>query len=259
MSTNVYINRREDSIDKYLEEVRKVPVINANDQRKLLIKAKNGCEKSRELLVKCNLRFVISTAKKYYSYNVAFSDLISEGNMGLLKAIEEYDLDKEVNFISYAVYWVRYHIIEYIKNKSRTIRLPNSVIALIEKNKKGDNLTKKEKRTLKMVTDCTSYDEYLNDETDTTFINTIEDDNVIESDSNYDTTFIKNKITDLMSDLTEQERFVINHSYGLNNFKEETIGYMSHKLSVSNEKVRIIRNNAIKKMRENGYDLFEFF
>jgi len=112
------------SLSYYLNEISKIPLLTREEEEELAIKAKNGDKEAKEKLVKANLRFVVAVAKKYKNQGIPLGDLINEGNIGLLTAIDKFDPGLGYHFISYAVWWIRQAILKYICEKSRMIRLP---------------------------------------------------------------------------------------------------------------------------------------
>ncbi|MBQ7508255.1 MAG: sigma-70 family RNA polymerase sigma factor, partial [Spirochaetales bacterium] len=119
------INRTEhDSLSMYLREIEKIPLLGRDEEFDLAMKAKNGDSLARERLVNANLRFVVSIAKQYQNRGLPLSDLISEGNIGLLTAIDKFEPEKGYHFISYAVWWIRQAVLKAIGEKARMIRLP---------------------------------------------------------------------------------------------------------------------------------------
>jgi RNA polymerase primary sigma factor len=133
--TSHWIDQSE--INLYLYDVRKYPALTREEEFKLIDKIKTGCQKSKDLLIYSNLRFVISMAKQYQNQGLSLSDLISEGNYGLIKAAERYNYDQtNVRFLSYAVWWVKQSMLQSLHENSRAIRLPVNIINEMNKLRK---------------------------------------------------------------------------------------------------------------------------
>ena len=129
----------DENLGIYLKEINKIPLLNHEEETELAIKAKNGDKAAKDKIVNANLRFVINVAKKYQNRGLELGDLISEGNIGLLTAIEKFDVTKGYHFISYAVWWIRQTILKAICEKGRAIRIPMNrmnELVQIEKAKK---------------------------------------------------------------------------------------------------------------------------
>src|SRR5690242_18031376 len=122
--TNSITVRESESIKRYLYEVSKTELVSPEEEAQLFITAKNGCRKAFEKIVKANLRFVVSVAKQYQGHGMALPDLINEGNLGLIKAIDKFDPSRGFKFISFAVWWIRQNIIQAIANNSKMVRVP---------------------------------------------------------------------------------------------------------------------------------------
>jgi RNA polymerase primary sigma factor len=135
-NTKRFIDTSEDSISKYLKDVRKINMISADEEAELAKLVAEGNQRAIEKLVNSNLRFVISVAKEYQNQGIPLSDLISEGNLGLIKAAAKFDPTRGFRFISYAVWWVKQSIIQSLNDNSRTVRLPVNVTNNVSKLKK---------------------------------------------------------------------------------------------------------------------------
>src|SRR5580658_1137172 len=134
--TKSITNRESQSLEKYLQEIGKVDLITPEDEVKLAIRIKQGDQCALEKLTKANLRFVVSVAKQYQNQGLSLSDLINEGNVGLIKAAKKFDETRGFKFISYAVWWIRQSIIQAVAVNSRVIRLPLNKIGTLNKIKK---------------------------------------------------------------------------------------------------------------------------
>src|SRR5574344_2844484 len=155
-------NRETASLDKYLHDIGKVELITAEEEVELARKIKNGDEAALEKLTKANLRFVVSVAKQYQNQGITLSDLINEGNVGLIKAARRFDETRGFKFISFAVWWIRQAILQAIAEKSRIVRLPLNQVGAINKLKKVSS-------RLEQQLERTPSDEELAEEMDLSF------------------------------------------------------------------------------------------
>jgi RNA polymerase primary sigma factor len=258
------------AIKNYYKDVKKTDVLSGDEQIELAIRAKAGDKQAFDELIKCNLRFVISVAKEYTASGLPLEDLISEGNIGLMEAVNRFDETKGFKFISYAVWWVRQSIIKSINDNKSNIRLPINKINSINKiTKAKEKLTQKLERApseseiidIADVTanDVKSYliegnfesrlDEPLPNSEGLRFEDMLEggDYEEIENGMNYES--LRNELKKAMSSLSERERNIITMYYGLNDAVPMTLKEMGQTLGLTNERVRQIMIEAIKKLR----------
>lgn len=234
MKNNAFEN--ENSIlDSYFREVEKVPLLSREEEYELAVKAKNGDSAARDRLVCANLRFVISNAKKYQGMGLPLEDLISEGNIGLLSAIDKFEPEKGYHFISYAVWWIRQSIQKAIMDKSRMVRLPVNRIA--EADKYG--------------IDVTSLDVPVGDDQDMTVGDFIEsqdagpDQQVLESE-------LKNSIERILDGLSEKERQIIIYRYGLRNNKPMSLKEVGDLYGLTKERIRQIEKKVLSNLNQDS-------
>lgn len=254
-------------ISQYLKEIRKIPTLSEGEEKILLKRTKNGDKKAiHELIVK-NLRFVIKIAKEYQHMGILnLNDLISEGNLGLIKAAHKFDNEREVRFISYAVFWIRQTIIESLNNNSRLIRLPVNLLSELKKDR--DSLTHEEYMNISYKKGCViieNIEDEINDHGDTYLDIIVNEDAInplkeLEREVN-----LKTKMLDTMEFLNKRERIIIKLYYGLDG-EELNLEQISNVLpkmiggkEMSKERVRQIKDKAIQKMRYNSENLFYFF
>jgi RNA polymerase primary sigma factor len=272
--SKTYVNfDGDDSISKYFKDVRKSEVLTSEEEVNLAIKIKEGDETAIDKLVEANLKFVISIAKDYQGQGLSLSDLISEGNFGLIKAANRYDHTRGFRFISYAVHWIRQSIIQSLNDNSRIIRLPTNVIAKISQMKKQiegfkfDNEREPTNEELKenenfvdifALPKCSSYNEIINDEGNELY-EILEDKSLDKKDSFYDVDDrVKEELNSVLSLLNERERDIIESYYGINkNYESMTLEAIGEKFGITKERVRQIKEKAIRKVRHNAHGLFD--
>ena len=262
MAKNIFINQNE--IIHYLRDVRKIKVLTPVREKELakLMLDKNTPTETRDKvhleLLEGNLRFVISVAKDYQGQGVELSDLIAEGNYGLLKAIKNFDWGKGFRFISYAVWWVKQSILQCLNENARTIRLPVNIIQELHKEKKkvGVEITKLSTKLSTLPT-VINYDRPINDEGDT-LIDILINNNADNPEEIFDDEVnLKDELIKLMSILDDREKNVVIDYYGLSG-TPMTLQEIGDELSLTKERIRQIKEKALRKLRNESYQLLEY-
>ena len=270
------------SIKIYLKEIGKYPLLTREEENKIATAALNGDLEAKEKLINHNLRLVVSIAKKYMGRGLNLLDLIQEGNVGLIKAVEKFDVSKGFKFSTYATYWIKQSISYAIADQTRNIRIPPHTIKLInsiqkveqsflqEKKRKpkqeevADILNidiKKIKNAYFWIKDTTSLDIVIGDDEDVT-IGTLIEDKSIESDFlSIEKKETSEVIENVLNTLSEREKTVIIKRFGLEGHKAETLDEIGKSLGLSKERIRQIENSALRKLRNprRARILKEFF
>lgn len=259
-------------LNMYLKEINRIPLLNPQDEIDLAKKAHSGDLKAREKLIKSNLRFVITIAKKYQKKGLDLEDLISEGNIGLMTAVEKFDETKGYKFISYAVWWIRQSILRAISDKSRAIRIPgnrSAEVSLIQKaystvlrNHEGRNEYEAVakmlnmdsvhvKEMLEISNEMLSLDQKIEgDENGVSTLGDFVEDSVHESpESQAMEQSLKDEIHATMSTLKPAERKVLAMRFGLEGNRQHSLQEVGEKFSLTRERIRQIEKNAISRMR----------
>ena len=261
------------SLKNYFKDLRKIEPISGNEQTELAIKAKAGDKAAMDKLINCNLRFVLTVAKEYKYLDVSVEDLINEGNIGLIKAVNKFDPGRGYKFISYAVWWVRQSITQYIYENGNTIRLPINKINVLGKfNKASDKLhqildrepTSDEIQEITNFSDedikfsysdslkCFSIDQKVTEGSDFELIDIIPGETMEDIDVKLNGDCLKSEINSVLTTLTDRENQIMNMYFGLNGFAEYSLKEIGDKLDITNERVRQIKELALKKMRMYG-------
>jgi RNA polymerase primary sigma factor len=260
----------EDNIGKYFKDVRKSIILTPNEEIKLAERIKEGDEKAVELLVNANLKFVISVAKEYQNQGLPLSDLISEGNYGLIKAAKRFDHEKGFRFISYAVWWIRQSILQSLNDNARMVRLPANIINKItylnkeiskfefinEREPVYGEIFDKEKEVMDLLyfPKCLSLNETINEDGDELIelIPNLDDEDELEIDNR-----IKNELQKTLSVLDDREKEIIENYFGINtDFEPMTLEAIGEKYNLTKERIRQIKEKAIRKLRHNANGLY---
>ena len=266
MQNKKFINPQEDSISNYLKDVRKSEIINAEKEVELAKRIQEGDSNALNELVSANLRFVISIAKEYQNQGLPLADLISEGNYGLITAAKRFDHTKGFRFISYAVWWVKQSIIQSLNENARIVRLPANVINKLSKLKKEiDEFEKKFERKpiegheVEVVfhPSVASLNTMINEDGDE-LIDIIADPNASRPDDDGDgQEEMKDSISKILSVLSERERAIIEMYFGLNG-SPLTLEEIGEEFNLTKERIRQIKEKAIRKIRNNADKLKEY-
>ena len=256
----------------YLKDINKIPMLSHEEQSDLADKAQKGDKKAQDKLVNANLRFVVNVAKKYQNHGLDLTDLISEGNLGLLTAVEKFDSSKGYHFISYAVWWIRQSILKAICEKSRPIRLPlnrANELVQIEHAKKvlghkkteqqeyeeiGKMLNMEPSHVREMVNisrDMISLDAEINDgENNHAKIGDFfEDDTYDRPEEKAIDNAMKNDINNIVDSLKPNEAKIIRMRFGLNGYKPMSLKEVGEICDLTKERIRQIEKNAIIRLQ----------
>jgi RNA polymerase primary sigma factor len=254
----------QDEIYHYLKDIRKIKVMTPEREKELAKKMKSDDiseqerKKIEEELLKGNLRFVITVAKQYQNQGLDLSDLIAEGNYGLMKAIKNFDWNKDLRFISYAVWWVKQSIIQSLNDNGRTIRLPVNVVNDLHKAKKEVELTGKNLEDkyagLPSIIDL---DMNINEEGDT-LVDIIQNENADQPDECFNTKdILKDKMMSLLNNLDERERTIVGDYFGITG-TPRTLEDIGEDFNLTKERVRQIKEKSLRKLRNEANELFDY-
>ena len=271
INTNTTNNAENGALSMYLRDIEKIPLIGRDEEYDLAMKARQGDSAARERLVNGNLRFVVSIAKQFQGRGLPLIDLISEGNIGLLTAIDKFEPEKGYHFISYAVWWIRQAILKAIGEKSRMIRLPmNKSADLIqilqaksnlEKNGYDDasveaiaaecGMTESEViEIMQIARDVSSLDAPVGSEEDSSFGDFIESDDPRPDDIVMDEA-LKNSVRKILGTLSEKERGIITLRYGLDNNEAMSLKEVGEVYNLTKERIRQIEKKVLGNLLQN--------
>lgn len=278
ISTSI-TNRDSASMERYLAEIARQPLLTPDEEVDLARKIREGDMQALDRLTICNLRFVVSIAKKYQNQGISLPDLVNEGNMGLIKAAQRFDETRGFKFISYAVWWIRQSILTAIADQARVVRLPLNQVGTISKIKKElarleqlyqrfptvdeiaeamDLPSYKVAELLRLNGFTQSFDAPVSTDDDTKMVDTFISENAIPTDESLMKESLVTDVDTMLSDLPEKEQEVIRLFFGLNNTHEHTLDEISVQCQISRERVRQIKERAIKRLRTaRNHDRFK--
>lgn len=268
---NIITPRNEGKIDGYLRDISHLPILKVEEEVELARRIHKGDKEAFERLVCCNLRFVVSVAKQYQNQGIALIDLINEGNIGLIKAAQKFDETRGFKFISYAVWWIRQSILQAISEFSRPVRLPLNQIGLQNKVKRAieDFIQEFERRpSVEEIAEITDLDIYkvqdaldsiskkvsvdapFGEDESNSMIDIMTDDSAPGTDKHLDKESLSTDIDFALSVLNERERQVIKMLFGIG-CKEMTAEEVATLLNLTRERVRQIKERALRRLRES--------
>ncbi len=261
----------QDSIlNWYLNEIHKIPMLSREEEMETAVAAREGSAAARDRLVRSNLRFVVTVARKYQSYGLSLMDLINEGNLGLIKAAERFNPDRGYHFISYAVWWIKQSILFAIQQKSHLIRLPLNRTADLRRleeaeryldNQEGmestlENLAlaldmRKEdlNHLINMSRDHLSLDAPMAEGEDFSLGDNIQDDAAVMPERTVEDDDLKKDIAECLETLTKREKQVLSLRFGLGGVQVLSLQKIGKRIGLSKERIRQIEKKAIRKIR----------
>jgi len=260
-----------EALKTYLKEIRNIPLLTPKEEMELSRKTKKGDEQARKIMIRANLRLVINIAKKYMYLGIPLLDLIEEGNLGLMKAVDKFNPRKGYRFSTYAAWWIKQGITRSISEQSKMIRVPvymNELIAKWKKTKerlsqklkrtpddeeiaKTMRLSKEKKEQINFWLSATtsSLEAPVGDESDSQISDLIEDESAVSPDSEIEQLLDKERIRNLLEIMGQRERKVLDMRFGLADGRPHTLAEVAKKFGVSRERVRQIEETALKKLR----------
>ena len=260
----------EDPVRMYLKEIGKVPLLSAEEEIELAKRMENGDQEAKKRLAEANLRLVVSIAKRYVGRGMLFLDLIQEGNLGLIKAVEKFDYRKGYKFSTYATWWIRQAITRAIADQARTIRIPVHMVETINKlirvsrqllQELGREPTPEEiseemgmpvdrvREILKISQEPVSLETPIGEEEDSHLGDFIQDDNVPVPAEAASFTLLREQLVEVLGTLTEREQKVLRLRFGLDDGRARTLEEVGKEFNVTRERMRQIEAKALRKLR----------
>ena len=260
----------DDPVRMYLKEIGKVPLLNPQEEVEIAARMAEGDEEAKHQLAEANLRLVVSIAKRYVGRGMLFLDLIQEGNLGLIKAVEKFDYRKGYKFSTYATWWIRQAITRAIADQARTIRIPVHMVETINKlirvnrqlvqeygrDPRPEEIAKemgiseeKVREILKIAHEPVSLETPIGEEDDSHLGDFIPDDDAPAPAEAVASTLLKEQLMEVLSSLTPREARVLRLRYGLDDGKARTLEEVGREFNVTRERIRQIEAKALRKLR----------
>jgi RNA polymerase primary sigma factor len=261
-----------EALKTYLKEIRTIPLLTAKEEIDLSRKIKKGDERARKRMIQSNLRLVINIAKRYMYLGIPLLDLIEEGNLGLMKAVDKFNPRKGFRFSTYGAWWIRQSITRSISEQGKLIRVPVYMNELITKWKKAKEqlghklkrpptdeevakrlkLTKEKKEQVIfwLSTTTSSLEAPVGEESESQVMDLIEDEASVAPDAQIERLMDKERVDDLMGMMTERERDILDLRFGLAGARTHTLAEVAKKFGLSRERVRQIEDTALRKLRK---------
>ena len=260
-----------DPVKMYLKEIGRVPLLKPEDEPEIAKRIEEGDEEARNILISSNLRLVVSIAKKYVGRGMLFLDLIQEGNMGLVKAVEKFDYTKGFKFSTYATWWIRQAITRAIADQARTIRIPVHMVETINKltrvqrqlvqelgrdpsaeeiSQRMEGISPEKVREIqKIALEPVSLETPIGEEDDSHLGDFIEDKEALSPDQYASNQLLKDEINSVLSGLTEREEKVLRLRFGLYDGRTRTLEEVGREFNVTRERIRQIEAKALRKLK----------
>lgn len=260
----------DDPVRMYLKEIGKVPLLSADEEIEYAKRMEEGDEEAKKILAEANLRLVVSIAKRYVGRGMQFLDLIQEGNLGLIKAVEKYDYRKGFKFSTYATWWIRQAITRAIADQARTIRIPVHMVETINKlvrvqrqllqelgrepspEEIADNMdipVERVREIQKISQEPVSLETPIGEEEDSHLGDFIQDDNVPVPAEAAASTLLKEQLVEVLGTLTEREQKVLRLRFGMDDGRARTLEEVGKEFNVTRERIRQIEAKALRKLR----------
>lgn len=259
-----------DPIKAYLKDIRHIPLLTAKEELALTKRVKKGDKKAREKMIRANLRLVISIAKKYINLGIPLSDLIEEGNIGLMRAVDKFEPDKGFRFSTYAAWWIKQAVSRAIIDQGKMIRIPVYMNEEIFKCKKvteelmhrlkrkpsASEVAKKMRipvqkvrQLSRWIAKISSLDAPIGESGEGQVKDVIEDESLVAPDERVESFFNKERAADLLKMMTDRERMILDLRFGITDGNPHTLAEIARKMGVSRERIRQVESATLKKLR----------
>ena len=258
-------NRESASLDRYLQEIGREELITIEEEVELAQAIKRGDRRALDKMTRANLRFVVSVAKQYQNQGLSLPDLINEGNLGLIKAAEKFDETRGFKFISYAVWWIRQSILQALAEQARIVRLPLNQVGTLNKITKALSKFEQENErrpsSEELAKELNIPEDKITDTLNAPFVegedNSLLDVLVNEDAPNADRSLmnesLSREIDHVLSKLSEREAEIVKLFFGIGGHQEMTLEEIGLKFNLTRERVRQIKEKAIRRLRQDGF------
>jgi RNA polymerase primary sigma factor len=250
----MHFDSNDDTLRRYLDDIRQTAPLERQEEQEFFRLAKQGNKAARTKLISANMRFVLKVAIQYRGCPIPLPDLVSEGAMGLVRAIESFDHSRGLKFISYAVWWIKAYITRAINENGSLIRLPANqhlrVRKALKEQSRGKELAEDIRELIQLGERGVSFDSPLKSDTKTTFSEVLADNKAISPEAESEIVNIENLTKDLLSQLPDRESKVIAGIFGINQEAPQTLREVGESMGISHERVRQLRDQALRRIRK---------
>jgi RNA polymerase primary sigma factor len=252
----MHLDHTDASLSRYLEDIRKTAPLSRQEEQQLFRMTAVGNTKAREKLISANMRFVLKVAIQYQGCPIPLPDLVSEGAMGLVRAIESFDYSRGLKFISYAVWWIKAYITRAINEQGGLIRLPANqhlrVRKALKEHSRGLEISEDIRELIQLGQGGVSFESPLNDDSGSKFVDILQDENVPDPENEAEIHSTEALAKALLCGLSEREARVLSGIYGINQEAPQTLREVGESLNISHERVRQLRDQALRRIRRQS-------
>ena len=246
----------DDSLKRYLEDIRKTKPLCREEEQTLFRLCEQGNSSARSRLIQSNMRFVLKVALQYKGCPIPLPDLVNEGSMGLIRAIESFDYSRGLKFISYAVWWIKAYITRAINESGNIIRLPANqhlrVRKALKAKNRGEEISEDIRELIQLGEKGISFDQPLGTDSKTSYSEILEDHSTVSPESSTEVVRIEGMARELIDNLPTREAQVIQGLYGINYESPQTLREVGESLNISHERVRQLRDQALRRIRKTN-------
>jgi RNA polymerase primary sigma factor len=250
----MHFDSNDETLKRYLDDIRKTAPLGREEEQELFKQAKKGNKAARAKLISANMRFVLKVAIQYRGCPIPLPDLVSEGAMGLVRAIESFDHSRGLKFISYAVWWIKAYITRAINENGSLIRLPANqhlrVRKALKEQSKGKEIAEDIRELIQLGERGISFDSPLKSDTKTTFSEVLADNKAMSPEAESEIMNIENLTRELLGQLPPREARVIAGIFGINQEAPQTLREVGESMGISHERVRQLRDQALRRIRK---------
>jgi RNA polymerase primary sigma factor len=258
----MHLDSNDETLRRYLDDIRKTAPLTREEEQELFRLAASGNEKARERLISANMRFVLKVAIQYRGCPIPLPDLVSEGAMGLVRAIESFDHSRGLKFISYAVWWIKAYITRAINENGTLIRLPANqhlrVRKALKEQSKGREIAEDIRELIQLGERGISFDSPIKDDTKSSFSEVLADPKARSPEAESQVQEVENMARALVESLPERESKVLSGIFGINQEAPQTLREVGESMNISHERVRQLRDQALRRIRKlNNKDMLK--
>ncbi|MGL1937103.1 MAG: RNA polymerase sigma factor RpoD/SigA [Fibrobacterales bacterium] len=244
----------DETIKRYLEDIRKTKPLSRQDEQALFKLCAKGSESARRKLISANMRFVLKVALQYRGCPIPLSDIVNEGSLGLIRAIESFDHSRGLKFISYAVWWIKAYITRAINENGNLIRLPANqhlkVRKALNETTNGKEISDEVRRLIQIGESGMSFDAPLSNDSKSTYADVLADDSATNPEATAELQSIEDMTKKMLEGLPSREAEVLGGLYGINQENPQTLRDVGEALNISHERVRQLRDQGLKRIRK---------